>query len=497
MLSTRARYKFLVPGLIVLSLLFLSGVLGLILTNQQRRDFEEASTKAVQVSRLTEQIQYWNGNLLHQLFLYSTDRNPEHLQIISDTYLKVFPYLEELKKIVSEDRTLEIIHEFEKSYQSISVIISNIVEATKENDQEEVQGFFSEFLSVHNINRSKITDIKSLSMTYVQDGLETFKSTYNWMWGGLLVTLVICLMALIGLITYYELAFILPLKDLSTAIKKMERSDFSLEIPPIYHDELGELNSALTSATREIRTRIESERLLNRKLMAANDELRHFSYITSHDLKEPLRQVRMYVELIQYESADQLTKEAQEHLRTVIKGCDRMTAMIQGLEALFKIDHKQSEFKEVNLNQVASDVIDNLKGFIDESGAKIELTTLPSVRGDYSQIVELVQNLVQNAIKYNKSETPKVKIYSLSNPQEPNTCVIAIQDNGLGISEKYIERIFRLFSRLHSRDEYPGSGIGLAICRKIVQNHGGKIWVKSEEGKGSTFYVSLPIVLKK
>ncbi len=225
------------------------------------------------------------------------------------------------------------------------------------------------------------------------------------------------------------------------------------------------------------------------ELAHSNTELEQFAYVASHDLQEPLRTVTNFTELLAKRYKGKLDKDADEFIGFVVDGSTRMQRMINDLLEYSRVGTRGKPFQPTDCEIVFNEAIANLKVTIEGSGAAITHDPLPTITADRSQMVQLLQNLLSNAIKFCK-EKPSVHV---SARQEGNDWVFSVCDNGIGIAPEFFDRLFQIFQRLHTRSEYPGTGIGLAICKKIVERHGGRIWVESEVGKGSTFYFTIPI----
>jgi hypothetical protein len=230
---------------------------------------------------------------------------------------------------------------------------------------------------------------------------------------------------------------------------------------------------------------------LNNQLIKSNQELEQFAYIASHDLREPLRMVTSFTELLGKRYSNQLGAEGQKIINFAIEGATRMEALINDLLSYSRLGTRKEPFQTIDCEEVLDITLSNLQVAIAETNTQIIRDSLPIVRGDRAQLVQLFQNLIDNAIKYRSQQPPVIEIQAES---QQNQWLFSIKDNGIGIAPQYFRRIFKIFQRLHTRDEYPGTGIGLAICQKIVEQHGGKIWVESELEKGATFYFSLPAV---
>jgi len=225
-----------------------------------------------------------------------------------------------------------------------------------------------------------------------------------------------------------------------------------------------------------------------KKLTVSNEELERFAYVTSHDLQEPLRMVTNFLQLLQKKYDQQLDETAQKYINFAVDGADRMKTLILDLLEFSRISSTVADHTIINLNNVIIKAKQALRASIDGSQAVINVQYLPSVCGNESQLSQLFQNLISNSIKYKNGLTPVIDISYSETPIEWEFC---IADNGIGIDEKFFEKIFIIFQRLHNKKDYPGTGIGLSICKKIVEKHAGKIWVESSQGQGSKFYFTI------
>ena len=244
---------------------------------------------------------------------------------------------------------------------------------------------------------------------------------------------------------------------------------------------------------RDITDRKETEIELKEtveKLEESNAQLEQFAYVASHDLQEPLRMVSSYMQLLERQYADELDDDAREFIEYAVDGADRMKQMINDLLQYSRVDTRGGDFEQTDFEAVFEQARDNLQVAIAESEAEITRDSLPTVVCDESQMVMLLQNFVSNAIKYCDEGSPRVHVTA---ERDGDEYVFAVSDNGIGIPEDQREEVFRIFGRLHGKDEYSGTGIGLAMCQKIVDRHEGDVWVESAVGEGSTFYFSLPV----
>ncbi|MBN8554750.1 MAG: PAS domain S-box protein [Deltaproteobacteria bacterium] len=224
------------------------------------------------------------------------------------------------------------------------------------------------------------------------------------------------------------------------------------------------------------------------ELARSNTELEQFAYVASHDLQEPLRMIVSYLQFLDLEYREQLSPEADEYLHFAVNGAKRMSRLIKDLLTYSKVGRSEFKTKSVDCGAILDVVQEQLRTMIQQAEGLVEVGPLPTVNADESQLMRLFQNLMENAIKYRGKISPKVKV---SAHQQSGKWVFCVSDNGRGFEMKDVNRIFRLFQRLHDREEYPGSGIGLAIAKSIVERHGGKIWAESKVNEGSNFYFTL------
>ena len=243
---------------------------------------------------------------------------------------------------------------------------------------------------------------------------------------------------------------------------------------------------------RQFMDRLRAEQTLQKataNLERSNAELQQFAYTASHDLNEPLRMITSYLQLLEERWGSKLDPQAHEFIDFALDGAHRMRALIADLLAYSRVDAKGTAFEQTDCEEVFQTALQNLKVAIDENKATVEHQPLPNVRGDPVQLTQVFQNLVGNALKFHGAESPHIEVAA---NQQNGEWIFSVHDNGIGIDPKYYERIFVIFQRLHTRQEYAGTGMGLAICKRIVERHGGRIWVESKPQKGSTFFFTLP-----
>ena len=242
------------------------------------------------------------------------------------------------------------------------------------------------------------------------------------------------------------------------------------------------LEERVAEKTREIAEQAE-------ELKRSNVELERFAYVASHDLQEPLRMVASFTQLLGKKYAGKLGADADEFIHYAVEGATRMQALIDDLITYSRVGTKGSEFRRTDCNVIVDRALENLRTAVEESGAIVTRDELPTVMADASQLARLFQNLIGNAVKFTSKRQPEIHIGA---ERTAHGWTLSVRDNGIGIDPKYIDQLFAIFKRLHTRSEYPGTGIGLAICKKIVECHGGRIWIESQLNQGATFYFTLP-----
>ncbi len=258
--------------------------------------------------------------------------------------------------------------------------------------------------------------------------------------------------------------------------------------------ELGRAWGALEEARAELERRVEERTAelsqANRELEFSNAELRQFAYVASHDLQEPLNLIDGYLNLLAHDHHGELSEEADEFIEHTLEAAERMKVLIKDLLAYSRIESKGKQLERAELNDALDKALANLKGRIVETKAQVTKEPLPMLKVDRSQITRVFQNLINNSLKF--GEPGQAPVIHVSAQRQNVEWVISVKDNGIGVPEKEREKIFEIFQRLHVRDDFPGTGIGLSICKRIIERHGGRIWVESEPGEGCAFFFTLP-----
>ncbi|HEX5163845.1 MAG TPA: CHASE3 domain-containing protein [Thermomicrobiales bacterium] len=254
------------------------------------------------------------------------------------------------------------------------------------------------------------------------------------------------------------------------------------------NDEVGDAAAAFDRMADQLQRSVIERDQREQDLARSNAELEQFAYVASHDLQEPLRAVVSYVQLLEKRYKDQLDERASKYIAYAVDGGQRMQTLINDLLTYSRVGRANEEFEPVDMEHVLDRAITSVRVAVEESEAVITHDPLPVVTADERMLTQLFQNLLSNAIKFSGDRPPRVHV---SAARQPDEWLFAVRDEGIGIAPEYAQRIFVIFQRLHGRDEYPGTGIGLAICKKIVDRHGGRLWVESTFGAGATFYFTL------
>jgi len=256
-------------------------------------------------------------------------------------------------------------------------------------------------------------------------------------------------------------------------------------------EELQTANEEMQATSEEMEASNEELKATNEEMERSRDDLEQFAYVVSHDLQEPLREVASYTELLANRYKPKLGKEAEEFIGFILSGTGRMQQLISDLLTFARVGTQGKPFEGTDCEDVLNRALTNLRIAIEESKAKLTHDALPAVMGDGTQLTQLFQNLIGNAIKFRDKKAPKIHV---SAKREGTYWEFSVRDEGIGIDPEYKKRIFGIFQRLHTHSEYPGTGVGLSICKKVVERHGGRIRVESELSKGSTFYFTIPAI---
>lgn len=372
------------------------------------------------------------------------------------------------------------------------------------------------------IGRPILLNNKPIGSIRLQASLEELYARLRLYAGIVLISLLGSLLGAFLISSRFRRSITDPILSLASTAKRVaDNGNYSLRATKQSNDEIGlftdgfnqmlsvieERETALKKGNKtleeQITARIQAEdqlRVLNeeleqrvaertRELKRSNEELEQFAYIASHDLQEPLRIVSSYVQLIETRYEGKLDEEADRFIDFAVDGVKRMQALIKALLAYSRVGARRLACEPISCEEIVNSTIADLRLAAEECGAVITHDSLPTVFGDGTQLAQLFQNLLANALKFRGENPPSIHISANRSGEE---WIFSVKDNGIGIEPTYYARIFVIFQRLHSQREYPGTGIGLAVCKKIVDRHGGRIWVQSEAGKGATFFFTIP-----
>ena len=273
-------------------------------------------------------------------------------------------------------------------------------------------------------------------------------------------------------------------QELKREIAVRQRAEQELRVS---EEKLRDLNAALEARVAE-RTAELLEKA--RELARSNSELQQFVHVASHDLKEPLRTINSFVQLLQQKLGGTLDEESEEYVRYIVGGAHRIQQLIEDLLSYTRLNSRSLAPRRVDMEKILDNALSNLSFAVEESSAQVIRSPLPELVADPTHMLLLLQNLIGNALKFQDKQRPVVRVSAEKGPEH---WTFRVEDNGIGIDPQYFDKIFVVFQRLHSADQYPGTGIGLALCKKIVEQHGGKIWVESQVGKGSKFNFTIPV----
>jgi signal transduction histidine kinase len=297
-----------------------------------------------------------------------------------------------------------------------------------------------------------------------------------------------------------------PIKQLSEGAAKIGSGNLDFKLAINQKDEIGRLSRSFEKMTRDLKSITTSRDELNKEidirkkaetallktaedLARSNKDLEQFAYVASHDLQEPLRAVAGFMGLLKKQFGDAMNETAKEYMDFAVEGAERMQRLIDDLLSYSRVGTRGRKFAIFPMKDAFDNAIKNLKIAIDEANATVTCGDMPEIYGDASQMTQLLQNLIGNAIKFHGPKRPEINVIAL---RKDGHWQISVADNGIGIEPQYFERIFLIFQRLHGRAQYKGTGIGLAVCKRIVERHGGRIWVESKPNEGTVFYFTIP-----
>jgi light-regulated signal transduction histidine kinase (bacteriophytochrome) len=295
-----------------------------------------------------------------------------------------------------------------------------------------------------------------------------------------------------------------PIKKLTDGAAIIGSGDLDHKVGTEMKDEIGQLSRSIdkmtgdlkkiTASRDELNDEIAERKRAEEDLKRSNESLEQFAYVASHDLQEPLRVMSNFSQLLEKRYKDKLDQDAKDFIAFIVDAAARMQALINDLLAYSRVGRLETDLEVIDANEIFNKTVNSLSLAINETGAAVTSDTLPVVMAHEVSLFQLFSNLIGNALKFHSQEAPRIHLSSKETEQE---WIFSVKDNGIGLDPQYADRIFQIFQRLHRKGEYKGTGIGLSICKKIVTNLGGRIWVESQAGQGCTFYFTIPKIRKE
>ncbi|MBN6041248.1 ATP-binding protein [Amycolatopsis sp. 195334CR] len=349
---------------------------------------------------------------------------------------------------------------------------------------EQSKAYFDGVREVLDTQRAHYSDAR----IEAREGLD---STASFLQSMLAVIAVLLIVLFAALYLGFRRAVARPLQTLATEVRAVTEDDLNREVRAGGPRELVELGADVEDMRRRIVAEVGELQHAKAELQRSNSDLEQFAYVASHDLQEPLRKVASFCQLLQRRYQGQLDERGDQYIEFAVDGARRMQALINDLLAFSRVGRKTGETAEVDTAKLVGQATRNVEATIEETGATVTHGELPVVHGEASLLTGVFQNLLSNALKFRGEEPPEVRIEA---ERDGDEWVFSVTDNGIGIEAEYADRIFAIFQRLHPKSAYPGTGIGLAMCRKIVEYHGGRIWLDTEAPAGRTrFRFTLPV----
>ncbi len=490
----KIRTKIIVPPACFMLLLLVLLACFFVIQKKQQDELSLVISDLQLVNKLSARLMIDYLNNKSHLLLFRHDQLEVHLSTIAQTDTLIQSQLENLIQKQDTTKNKEAMALIFNMHEAIGVNKKDVVSAVETGDQSKIETALDRFIIETSFMEAALVDFSADSFDKLESSLKNFKeqSTVYAVLAALTTALAILL--LLTILHFYNKKIIKPILDLTDSAWKIAQGYLEYKPQPItQNDEVGRLTLAfsvmtdnLISANENLEKKIKDR---TRELERSNGDLEHFAYIASHDLQEPLRMVASYNQLLAKRYQDQLDEKANKYIEYSVDGAKRMQAMINGLLEFSRAGAAELEVKVTDLSLQLDKVLHDLSGKIKENEADIRHMPLPSLLVNAQQINRVFQNLISNAIKFRHGKSVKINI---SVQQDESEAVFCVQDNGVGIDPNSFERIFNLFERVHDRQLYPGNGIGLAVSKRLVENHGGRIWLESAVGEGTAFYFSLP-----
>lgn len=423
---------------------------------------------------------------------YVITASREYLQSYRDAVRKVGGEMHELRKLTSDDSLQQArIDRLEvlaiKVISHLRLIVDKRTEHGFEAARDLVQQGIVQNMMFSIAHVTKEIRRAAESELAVRSKAPAIAKKQNLVLTASLVSGGVILMGLLAFLLFISISD--PVQQLTVGMHAIKAGNLDYRIGLQSRDEFGQLSQSFDDMADNLKKTKKRLDTVIQDLARSNKELEQFAYVASHDLQEPLRMVASYTQLLERRYNHLVDEKGKQFIYYAVDGANRMQQLISDLLTFSRVGTRGKEFKKTDLNAVCDRALTNLKMTIDEQHADVLYDALPVVFADGGQMTQLFQNLIGNAIKFHNADLPQVRIHAVEKDDE---WIISVSDNGIGIDETYKERIFVIFQRLHTKNAYAGTGIGLAICKKIIERHGGTIWFESTLGKGTTFYFTVP-----
>jgi signal transduction histidine kinase len=428
------------------------------------------------------------------------EREIEAERTTADSGLQVL--IQHVQRADPNDLVLPVLHQIEVDHKQVWALGQKIVRLVSESKIAEAKGILSTDLeSIGDISVvRKIDALTSTEQGELEE--EVRKIVFDTRLAVAMIGGVSLLVLLVGFGCPWLLArkIVRPIIELRDAATRVGAGDLQARVHIASADEIGELSGTFNKMAEDLKRNLQQREQVEKtlkeftaKLERSNRELQDFASVASHDLQEPLRKIQAFGDRLRVKYTEVLGVDGKDYLNRMLNASARMQTLINDLLTFSRVTSKAQPFVPVDLAKITREVLSDLEVRIQETGGRVEVGEMLNIDADPLQMRQLLQNLIGNALKFHRDETPPlVKLHS-NRLNGNGDCQIVIEDNGIGFDEKYVERIFVVFQRLHGREKYAGTGIGLAVCRKIAERHGGNITASSKPGQGATFTVTLPI----
>lgn len=482
--------KILLPYFVLLTLVI--GVLSYVFIRgwEEQRSLQHATEKLKRQNSVLTELNNLRRERQRAVLSYRFDRDPAYITYLRKTDSMVSSMVLELQRSTKTRRERALVTNIREARDSYLIFRDSYLRTIQINDQSRINLSYTRFINhVERLDAlfSDLTvlTVKSLDRNIAQiDRVRKESLLVVLGFGFLGITMIV----VFGYATRRHL--VLPLVEMTKTANAISKGDLNQRLAETHRpDEVGTLARAFNDMSRSLATAKTTLEEKLSELKRSNRDLQQFAYVCSHDLKEPLRMVGLYTQLLKKQSELRLDAESRESLTYIVEGAARMQSLIDDLLLYSRISEGDESFEIVDINRIVGLVKEDLRVAISESGTEIYTEPLPELWGQPTLLVQLFENLLSNAIKFKGELSPSIHI---SCRKDDGQWIFSVSDNGIGFNPEFSDKIFVIFQRLHARSTYPGTGIGLAICKKIVERHGGKIWVDSTPGRGSTFSFSIP-----